>query len=351
MSKTVQEIFRKPPVNVKASKLKSVSCSNPNILLGLEIEVENTREADAYFIQLLNDQWIVDHDGSLRGRSHEFKTEPQYLQFMIPELQQFYALTKFTDEANFTDRCSIHVHANALDYTQEQLATLTLVYPIIEEVLFEFVNHFNWKKDEQGACRDTNLYCIPWNQCRNNHKVLAKLFSKPKATTAEWQKYTALNLQTLKKYGTVEWRHMHGTADMEKLTLWLNIIGAIMGYAKRVPFEQALGVIKALNDNSAYEAFFNDLLQAFLPFNDRYRTAMYDGVVNAKYSMFGWDGKKEAQNEAPDAPDPMLDVAAFRALHAQAARVRPAPQAQFAQMDHGPQVVIDDIFPQDDPNL
>jgi hypothetical protein len=317
---TVSKIFKiKAPVQFK-SVLKAADCSNKELVMGVELEVENTRDLDHYASGQLSGAWMFERDGSLRGgrggEAYEFISKPLQMQFLLPELQKFFEYTKF-DESNYSDRCSVHVHTNVTDFTQDMLASLSMVYTVVEDVLFQYVNH-HAAPTMDGYNRDTNLYCIPWNQCRMNHRLVEKLFGNSHAHLARWQKYTALNLLPITTQGTVEWRHMHGTADMEKLTTWLNLIGSIMWYARRTQLDDVIKTILTLNDTSAYRQFFLDVTKGYLEYKEEYQGPLAEGVINAKYGLFDWDRSKKPVEEKKAAIGERMDaIQAQRAAMAQ----------------------------------
>lgn len=275
------------------SKHLPLPCANPDLIMGLELEVERCDKTMEVYQQELSKLWDVKTDGSLRGRNNghggivgnafEFISKPAELKILIPELKEFFGKTKFSDE-NYSDRCSVHVHTNITNLTVHQVGTLFLTYSVVEDVLFKFINHYK-VLDERGKYRDTNIYCVPWNQCRYNADMMRKMFSDVDYTFKHWQKYTALNILPSRTLGTVEWRHLHGTADMEKLELWLNLIGSIFKYSTATPFEEAMGVIKTLNDNSAYQQYFNNVFGQYLQYTPDIAKELEAGVVNAKYSL------------------------------------------------------------------
>lgn len=323
---TVTKIFKVRPPAIYKSPLKPVDCSNPDLIMGLELETENaSRDGDTYSVGL-GKGWRVARDGSLRDtpttRAYEFISNPMPLGTLLPELKAFFEYTKF-DEENYSDRCSVHVHTNVTDFTQDMLASLAMVYTIVEDVLFKYVNHHG-AKNEDGYSRDTNIYCIPWSQCRMNHRLIEKFFvPNTRDHLHQWQKYTALNLLPITEIGTVEWRHMHGTADLDKLTTWLNVIGSIMYYARRTPLDDVIKTVKTLNDTSAYRQFFTDVLKGHLAFDDAYQAPMAEGVINAKYSLFDWNKEKKAAQPAPvtfRVMDDLVDPAPLRPQDFLAAR-------------------------------
>lgn len=249
-------------------------------IVGVEIESENCKDAFDYSISV--NKWSITTDNSLRGQAYEFISFPAHAGNIINFIKELYEVNEFT-ERNFTDRCSIHVHANVLDFTVDELSCLALYYQTIEQVLFEFVGH----------SRDTNLYCIPWTQCLMNHQLINGLYSDGVGTLKQWQKYTALNLLPILKQGTVEFRHMHGTADIEKIRTWINIISHLMYKAKNSVLEKALEDITSLNDSSLYSQYFDSIFNGYLPYNEVYRQALIEGVIHAKYSLIGFDVAKK----------------------------------------------------------
>lgn len=308
---TVSKVFGINAPKVAKSKLIGHRCSNPDLLMGLELEIERVPKPGNWLVEHIPAAiWTIDRDGSLRPPelSYEFISKPLQMEFMLGELQSFFDKLKL-EPACYSDRTSVHVHTNVCDFTQKELATLALIYVTFEDVLFQFVNHYK-SPSEQGYCRDTNIYCIPWNQCRLNHGLVNTIFSNPNLAFARWQKYTALNLLPVLNQGTVEWRHMHGTNDMEKLTIWLNLIGSIMKFSKNTDFDEVVKTIKVLNDTSAYQQFFGQVLEDRLPYDPMYQQALAEGIIHAKYTLINWDklkGKKVAAPERAQEIERMLD--------------------------------------------
>ena len=290
--KTVAETWgiKMPPV--QKSKLTPFKTSNDSLVCGVELEIENLPSGHGYYVDLAGSFWVVDEDGSLRprGEAWEFISKPAPMSVMLAEVANLLTNLKVTEEDNYSDRCSVHIHTNVLDFTQGQIASLALIYPVFESVLFRFINHYK-KKEDQGYCRDTNLYCIPWSDCRLNKNLVDNMFNSPDSIRY-WQKYTALNLLPIREKGTVEWRHLHGTCDIDKITQWVNMIGAIMAYAKNTSFDDIVKTITILNDVSSYQQFFQDVLQGTLDYTEEYRPLLAEGVVNAKYSLMNWEANK-----------------------------------------------------------
>jgi hypothetical protein len=285
MSKKIPEVFAVGPPLVFKYKSTEVNLVNPSLIVGVELETENIRTA--YTGTALGKCGFSSHtDNSLRGAAAEFISAPMPIGSLVEALKTYKELTKF-DESNFSDRCSVHVHVNCTDLTTDNLASLALIYTVVEEILFEYVGHD----------RDNNLYCVPWNQCRNHLNLVTKFLNDGAYSVAKgWQKYTALNFLPLTTQGTVEFRHMYGTIDLETITTWLNIIGALFKYSTSTTSDDIIKEIMALNNTSQYKEFFHKVLAETLPYTDVYRHSLESGVIFAKYAMIKTRKEGEINN-------------------------------------------------------
>jgi len=273
-------------------------CVNPDLVVGVELETEGcgAHGGDGWTKLAKPFQIDVKTDGSLRGEAYEFISRPMASKHCLAALKDFFEAAKFNDN-NYSDRCSIHVHVNCTNLTLEQIANLAMLYTVVEEMLFEFVGHN----------RDTNIYCIPWNQCRQHLDLINRVLSDSANVLRKWNKYTALNLIPLASLGTVEFRQMHGTADMAKITRWFNIIGAMFKEATTRELKDLITEIKSLNSTSQYEAFFLRVTGGQLPYSPIYREKLEEGVIFAKYSLLTMD-KKRTKPSARIEEAAMIDI-------------------------------------------
>ena len=273
-------------------------CVVSDLVIGLELETENCNTMTAKdYTKIANaHNFDLATDGSLRGAAYEFISRPMRTDNCLMALDEFFKAMKFGD-ANYSDRCSVHVHVNCTDMEMEQISSLALLYTVIEEIMFEYV----------GAARDTNIYCIPWNQCRQHLDLINKFLADPSSSLKRWNKYTALNLLPLANIGTVEFRQMHGTADIKKLSLWINLIGSLFKWAKTYELKSLINELKSLNSNSQYEAFFTKIVSGLLPYNEIYREKLEEGVILAKFSLTSIERKRNKPSAKAEIPDPVAE--------------------------------------------
>jgi hypothetical protein len=254
---TIAKMVSLPRLKVFDAELSAYEEANPymnafpvvdkNTYLGIEVEVENVqtyRRASPY--------WTVKEDGSLRNHGREFVTPP------IRAWRVEHALYKlFNNELNsdidFSERTSIHVHMNIRTLTIKQLEALVLTYIVFEKVLFNYV----------GEDRYNNIFCVPIVETDIGYSF-RDLISQSNPNTA-WQKYTALNLLPIMQLGTIEFRHLGGTSDIETLMTWINMLLSLKKFALQKDPEYIWNRIQTLNTTSEYRIFgeevFGNLIQ------------------------------------------------------------------------------------------
>ena len=258
-------------------------------IMGMEIEAEHLGHGiDWYRRRALAQGWGIDTDGSLRGQNtdrragvdemdgnaFEFISKPMPASALAASLDGLYRECAITERSFESDRTSIHVHVNVQDKTTEYLRGLVYLYAAMERCLFNFV----------GADRDKNIYCVPLHSTVYLRTLNYWEKQKNPAYIAKtWQKYTALNLVPMLTYGTVEFRHMHGTADLYKLRQWLLILTNLFNVADK-PFEELREQLFALNTTCAYEDLFNQVFGGIVPYTDEYSELLEEGILTAKMS-------------------------------------------------------------------
>lgn len=251
---------------------------HPELIVGLELEIEDfPLDIEQRFRGL---SFTVDN--SLRNNGVEAITRPTYSKFVPEKLTAFFEKFKIT-ERNYTERCSTHVHVNCQDLTPEQIAALCVLYQTVEHVLFSFIEHE----------RDNNIFCVPWSQTNIGHQFVHNFLYDPNFTTYNWQKYTALNIIPLRTKGTVEFRHLEGTCDVKRITLWLNIIGSMFKYIETVDKDTLMETISRMNTISNYEEFIYSVFGEYAYVFKDLRENLAQGVVACKLLMLGHDKKKE----------------------------------------------------------
>lgn len=286
---TIAEMFKKATPHVYvAPEAVGVVAPKPNLLYGVELEIEN-----ASF------DWEIagiraTEDGSLRNRGVEFITMPMTLPVMMGRLNDFFehiAEDGFDPGSNehYSDRTSIHVHTNCLDLTIEQVTSILLLYQVVESLLFKFIGHD----------RDKNIFCVPWSQTTTSYNTLDNLPQYIKHASIERNKYTALNLTPLKDIGTIEWRHMAGECDLERIETWLTLIGHFYRIATSNNLVDIKRRLLELNTTSHYDLLLSWLFQdkASVLYYPGYKEDLENGVLDMKYSIINEGVKSKPKLE------------------------------------------------------
>lgn len=148
-----------------------------------------------------------------------------------------------------TDTSGVHVHLNVQDYTMKEFFTLTTTYFALEELLIKFC----------GAWREGNHFCL---RAKDAEWIIFELARSAKNRklgnlNTDLIRYCSYNVYSIFKYGSVEFRAMRGTGDLEAIKEWINIIDALKNGAKK--FNSPSEVLQAISIGGE-EAFLRQVL-------------------------------------------------------------------------------------------
>jgi len=246
----------------------------------VELEIENTNEDAAEGMR----GFKVERDGSLRNNGLEFITYPMRYNVLCERLEKFFANNEF-NESNYSERCSVHVHANCRDLTFDQVASIVLIYQVVEKLLFNFI----------GDDRDKNIFCVPLSETSITYRLVKRLSDNSNSVLRDWNKYTALNLLPLTSptQGTIEFRHMGGTHNVEFIKTWLRMICRIFAAVRTTGLATWIERLSGLNSNSQYAGILVDIFkdESTYLITPGYESLLEEGVLLLKYSLMGEDKK------------------------------------------------------------
>lgn len=267
---TILNEFKLPKVVPKNfPKAVPLPCKDATLLYGVELEIEGVPQWE----QLVVPGMEAKRDGSLRNNGMEFITKPMSFSNLAYCLRLFFAKANL-GPANYSERCSIHVHANVQDLELSQVQSIAMLYQVVERLLFRWI----------GNDREQNIFCVPLHQTNITYNSVGNGVEGFRG----WEKYTALNFLPMFSQGTIEFRHMHGHADVERILKWCNLIGCLFAWAKMNTFEQVQQMLLELNTSSAYDTLmfgvFGNLLDEFTSVKD-YKELLEEGVLDVKYSI------------------------------------------------------------------
>lgn len=180
--------------------------------LGVEIEVEGDR------LPRPNEYWRSERDGSLRGESMEYVLEQP---LSMPDVREALAHLDEAYKNNDTHvhesvRAGVHVHVNVQHLNLVELYTFITAYVILEDLLVNFC----------GEYREGNLFCL---RIKDADYLLYKLEEVARDKNYrefnnDILRYASMNVLSLHKFGSLEFRAMRGTRDLNLIGDWAEIL-------------------------------------------------------------------------------------------------------------------------------
>lgn len=297
----IRDIYLSPDYHlpINAAYKASSKLANSALYYGVELELEGCKHTlpssgGTHVVgeTALAHNITAHHDGSLRNGGIELVTKPCRGADLVDQVQYICGLAGAMGWKT-SNRAGLHVHANMQDLTPEQVLNLVQLYILLEPCFF----------DAAGPERKGSIYCKSWYQhgdtvdLRETLGLIAKY---------QWSKlpsrYFGFNINSLAKYGTVEFRHMNSTTNVDDILRWINIIGKWYNYGVGNPLTEIK--IKGLTpDALLYEVFGNLNLMG-----PEYPSYFYHGCVPLWFELFGnevkpkldWTKKKRVSHKGYD---------------------------------------------------
>jgi hypothetical protein len=232
--------------------------------IGLEIETE-TREP--YELPRMA-FWSTHNDGSLRdfGIEYVLKSPVEITKGIPDALAEFQDKTKGIKFIKDSVTTSVHTHLNMLNESPLTLVRFLTIYTLVENLLVRFA----------GETRRCNGFALPVCDAEDNYRnILAMIravglvvpgtkkrdFGGHASFTfnEDHAKYAALNVSSLARRGSLECRLLEGTTDIERIKLWVNILFAIVKYARQDKYPNELIIDYKNNGSKILTTIFGDL--------------------------------------------------------------------------------------------
>lgn len=289
--KKMSEVYDYPQLSKYEGLRGKLECRAPTTYVGVEIELEKVK-----MITNVPSSIRMTGDGSLKLDGKEFITVPIRFCYLEQELGRLFGGMK---PPHISSRCSIHVHLNARDFTQRELFNFLLLYLIFERSFFRF-----------SGGRLNNIFCTPLYSWPENLSLqLNKLLREGSVRYMSWFKYYALNLCPIwgqgdesSRIGTVEFRHMAGTTNVEHIIEWINLIVSLKISAKKMGTDALIESLKDMNTISSYHQLAKEVFKKWAIHITDQKTFQQDvehGVLVAKTVLPNLYPKKEFQLEVP----------------------------------------------------
>lgn len=239
--------------------------------IGVELELER---AGGMFVK--HPGWAVHADHSLRNGGAEFVFNgPASGADAVERLSSLTASIAEARKAGappiISARTSTHVHVDVTDLTKKQLMRMIVLYAVFENVMFN-----SFAEDRVG-----NHFCLPISDCIELVNVVQWLNSSYDTFASEMNhpnigRYSAFNLKSIFKHGTVEFRHAQAMVELDQLLLWINACLAIKrGALSMVDFEAQFFTASAHGFDNTIRLFFpRDVAEYILNYYSKKKDGM-----------------------------------------------------------------------------
>ncbi|AXH71982.1 MAG: hypothetical protein [Podoviridae sp. ctbj_2] len=246
--------------------------------------------------------WKVVRDGSLRNGAEYVLNAPIPLNTVMAALEMMEQHFKaHGTKPHYSFRTSTHLHINLQNATYEQLLAVIFTYLCLENVMV----------NSCAEHRRANRFCLRVSDAEGLLDTVHKLIRYRRLGGAGFYgclnqgmlKYAAMNLYTLRKYGSLEFRSLEGTADWEKISNWatahINIRDAGMRYGT---IEKVWERLNEIGAQSFMQEVLGDMFETFYYEGCEHHilestSLMYDLVLTAEQV-------KQAQEEPENAGQP-----------------------------------------------
>lgn len=222
--------------NITGRSLPTKDALNPNSIfrsnsyVGIEIETESTSRSLGDGLE----SWQVVSEGSVDGYELVLK-EPMCGDKLYLALHELLGLSRSLDPVRtFTERTSNHIHIDVSDMTYVQFINFLTLSVMFEQVLYKYVaphrsnNHFCWSFLD---CQSLVDRVKQVNNTARNGSPRDVMNAFEHHFSAGSTKYSGINLSSVSRYGSLEFRMHEGTMDVNAIIRWINILLTMKEYA------------------------------------------------------------------------------------------------------------------------
>ncbi|CAH9016466.1 putative amidoligase family protein [Vibrio phage 275E43-1] len=212
--------------------------------VGVEVEVENFNWNAPQDLT----HWQFTSDSSLRNNGAELISRilsGRNVYRAVHDLSEYFK--EHQENAEFSERTSLHVHLDITDLTLPQLKNFVYLCLGIEPLLMSCVSD----------SRINNNFCLEIKHANAVTERLSSLFHSTNGDdvshrlsciTPSGYKYAATNFANMGRLGTVEFRMHHGTADKQEILTWISVLSAVKRMALNYESVEAIRSAKVNQD-------------------------------------------------------------------------------------------------------
>lgn len=215
--------------------------------VGIELELEGRLSAPSD-----KSLWEVKGENSLRKGGLEFVLKkPVLMAGLAKALQELSdeVLSKSTPMLSI--RCSTHMHVNVLKLRARDIVSALFGYYLIEEVLLA----------TQSPNRRGNLFCLRMSDAEEIAAALMAAIQSNGLFSSfglDQYKYAALNLASMSRFGSLEFRFLDPIVDTILLEVWARLFYNLIQNASKMTPKDLLAAYDALPVYSFLDRLLGD---------------------------------------------------------------------------------------------
>ena len=177
--------------------------------VGIEVELEG-RGGDVEETPEIPG-WFTEGDGSLRDGGVEYiSRHPLAASQLGTALTELY--NHIGEDFSLSPRTSIHVHVGAEILAPSSRRRMVLAYYILEPLIFDWI----------GEGREGSAYCKTLSYWPTVRQSVREYLRSENLQGSD--KYTALNLRSLGRLNTFEFRSLGATGDIQRVGTWVAML-------------------------------------------------------------------------------------------------------------------------------
>lgn len=240
-------------------------------IFGIEVEAEGIG-----LFEFNKDKfWKSVYDGSIRGIEYVSR-KPKSKGQTFNDLDYLYKkLENNNCELIPSVRTSVHVHVNVQEFTLDQLRNFILLYLCLEEPLKHFC----------GKYRENNIFCQSYSQSEGLRNIIKIILQKDDIydlLLVNDVRYSGINLNSIVKFGSLEFRTMQFTKTTTPIKNWINMLDAIR--LKALEFESVQDILMNI-DSNGYTLFAKKVLGNSFKHISKYKNLdkmINESTINAR---------------------------------------------------------------------
>lgn len=231
--------------------------------------------------------WTTHNDGSLRAGIEFVTAYP----IPITDVRASVAtlLTKVKN-VNFSHRTSVHSHFNVQNMTLLQVSSAVLGWWVFEECVLQLVD----------PKRRGNQFCLPWTLAEGQVRTFVtdmKEGAHFSYFNADGYKYSAMNLANIPRMGTMEFRALEGTKDVDKITTLITGIHKMLHrFSQFTTPDQMFDYFFDMKDkpDTLVDEFLFELGPLVRDKYKKYKQSLYESMIHISYAAYlDWEKYKK----------------------------------------------------------